>query len=572
MPIQSRTSPIWEQYAAGVLDGRIVAGNLVGLACERHFRDLKDGQKRGLYFDPSAANHAIGYFQFLKHWNGRDFAGKTFALEPWQQFGMASLFGWKNAEGLRRFRTGYIEVSRGNGKTTWAAGVGLYLAFADGEPGAEVYCAATKKDQARIVFKDALQMRLASPDLRSHIQAFRDNLSDMRSGSKFEPLGADADTLDGLKPHGLIIDEVHKHKDRSVWDVLQTAMIKRRQPLTFAITTAGDGGPGIYLDLRNYAESVLEDTIQDDRYWCFPAVIDKEDDWEDEKCWPKANPNFGVSVVAEEMRTHAHTAKNQPAALNAFLRDNLGRPASAFARWIPPDKWNACVGYSLKGKDAKSLLNEILPTLHGRRCVIGIDLSETLDMTSAVKVFEPTEDDPRVFLIPRFYMPMENILEREKKDRIPYQMWAREQFITLTDGEVVDYDFILKDILEDSAKFQIGEIAFDPWNCRQFATNLMKHGFTVVEIRQGIKTCGEPSKRFLEYIYQKKIVHLGHPVLKFNAHNAVVRMDENGNVMPSKKKSTGKIDGLHASINGFSRIIFSETQESAYEKHGIQYI
>ena len=229
---------VWDQYIQDVLSGKQIACRWVKLACQRHLSDLEHGAERGLRFDPAAAAHAVRFFSFLRHSKG-EWAGRVVELSPWQAFGTAMVFGWKRADGTRRFRTSYDEEARKNGKTTKAAGVGLYLLVADGEPGAEVFTAATKLDQAKIAHSEATRMVKSSPDLRKRVQVYRDNLSIANTASRFEPLGADSDTLDGLNVHGAIVDEVHAHKTRGIWDVLETGTGSRRQPLMYAITTAG---------------------------------------------------------------------------------------------------------------------------------------------------------------------------------------------------------------------------------------------------------------------------------------------------------------------------------------------
>ena len=279
-------------YIDDVLKGRIVAGRLVRLAVERHQRDLKTAKDRGLRFDPKAAKRVLDFFGRLRHSKG-EWAGQPFVLAPWQAFILWVVFGWMRADGSRRFRTAYHEVSRKNGKSTLAAGVGLYLFAADQEAGAEVYTAATKRDQARIVHSEAVRMVASSPGLSRFITTFKDNLSLLRTGSKYEPLGADADTMDGLNISGAIIDELHAHPTRKVWDVIETGTGARRQPLLFAITTAGFDRHSVCWEQHDYGVKVLEGVIEDDTFFAYIAALDPEDDWQDASVWIKANPNLG---------------------------------------------------------------------------------------------------------------------------------------------------------------------------------------------------------------------------------------------------------------------------------------
>ena len=369
----------------------------------------------------------------------------------------------------------------------------------------------------------------------------------------------------------MVFDELHAQKTRQLWDVMETALGARRQPLTWAITTAGKPGESIYQDQHAYAEKVLEGVIEDDTFFPYVAQLDPADDWEDERVWIKANPNLGISVKLDNLRELAHKAKNQPSALNAFLRLRLNRPAGDFARWIPIDKWNKCVGYDMTGLDAKSLLDKILPTLERRRCVAAVDLSSKIDLTAYLKLFPPIEKDPRWILIPRFFMPEENIEKRVKEDRVPYDVWIREGFITKTAGNVVDYDVIKPEILADAKRYELLELAFDPWNATQIGLQLQKEGLTVSEFRQGFASMSEPTKQFLALILSGKLAHLGNPVLKWMASNVVVKIDEAGNEKPNKRKSAERIDGIVAAIMALGRAMYQPEgpPRSIYETQGV---
>lgn len=561
-----------EKYCRDVAAGRIVAAKMVRLACQRHLRDLKEGEARRLYFDPKAAQHAIDFFFFLKHSKG-EFAGKPFILQPWQQFIVYCVFGWKRAGGLRRFRNAYIFVARKNGKSTFAAGIALYLFFADGEPGAEVYVAATKKDQARIVFKEAERMRKASPALAKRIVSFRDNMNIPNTASKLEPLGADEDTLDGLNVHGAIIDEYHAHKTDKVYEVIDTATGSRRQPLKFTITTAGDNLDGPCYKQHTYCESVLEGIFEDDSLFCILYGLDPEDrlNWHVEENWKKANPNLLVSVKIEDLRDKAVTAKNLPTKLNGFLTKHLNVwVQGAGVRLIRIEDWAKCVGPK-DVTDPKALLDRELERLRGRRCVGALDLSSKVDLTAYIKLFFPTEEDPLWTIIPRFFVPSENVAERVSRDRVPYDVWIREGFITATDGDVVDYDVIKSAIIEDTKSYQIDEIAFDPWNATQIANQLTEAGATMVEFRQGYASMSDPTKNLEVITKKKKIAHLANPVLKWNVHNLVIKEDEAGNIKPNKRKKAEKIDGAVALIMALGRAQFSKGDtRSVYEEQGIR--
>lgn len=547
-----------EKYVDGVLDGRIIASKWVRLACERHRRDLSEGSKRGLWFDPAAAQHAIDFFQFLKHSKGK-WAGESFVLEPWEQLIVYSLFGWKQSSGYRRFRFAHVEVARKNGKTTLWAGIGLYLFFADGEPGAEVYCAATKKDQAKILFSEAERMRSASPGLKKRITSFRNNMNIPGTASKFEPLGADEDTLDGLNIHGALVDELHAHKTRKLWDVLETATGARRQPLMAAVTTAGSDRESICWKQHEYGEKILLDINNDDSFFVFIACLDDEDDWEDERNWGKANPNLGVSVNIEDLRAGAHKAKQMPSALNSFLRLRLNKWTNSETAAIEMEDWRACVGFSLAGKDPRSLRAEIEEQLEGRECFLAVDLSSTEDITCSGKLFLPDENDGSYIFIPHFWLPEENLELKIAEWRAPYDVWARDGFVLTTDGNVVDYDAIKAQVLSDIERYQVREIAFDPWNATQFSNDLQKAGVPeekLVKFPQTVSMYAEPTKLLLEKLLPShKLAHLGNPVLTWMASNLLVKEDNNGNRRPVKGKGRGKIDGIISLLMSLGRAI-----------------
>jgi phage terminase large subunit-like protein len=303
--------PPAEQYCADVLSGKIVAGLLLRRAVERHRKDLKTAKQRGWYFDAADAFAVLGYFQFFKHSKGK-WAGQPVVLEPWQIFIVWCLFGWKRSNGYRRFRRFYIEIARKNGKSTFIACIGIILLALDGEQGAEVYSAATKRDQAKIVFLEARRMVLKSPELRELIQVSKQSLSCEAFESSFMPLSAEGDTLDGLNIHGGLIDELHAHKTRDVWDVLDSGTGSRMQPMLGGITTAGFDQEGICYEIRSYGVEVLNPElpqVDDEAFFFFIACIDDDDDPFDEACWPKANPNQGVSVFLEDLRDLARRAR-----------------------------------------------------------------------------------------------------------------------------------------------------------------------------------------------------------------------------------------------------------------------
>lgn len=548
------------RYAQGVLDGSVTACHWLKRACERHAYDLATGSERGLWFDEQAGQHVIDFFGLLRHSKG-EWAGQTITLEPWQQFVLWCLFGWMRDDGTRRFRTSYLEVARKNGKSTLAAGVGLYLLVADGEPGAEIYAAATKYQQAEIVFSEASRMVKSSPALRRRLQVFSQNIHITETASKMEPVCSQYQTLDGLNIHGAIVDEIHEHPSRNLWDVLVTGTGARRQPLVFGITTAGYDRQTLCWQLHEYTEKVLDQVLVDDSFFGVIYCLDAEDDWLDESCWAKANPNLGVSKYLKAMQVEAGQAREMPSQTNVFQRKHLDIWTQASERWMSAEHWEACA----LGVDAAGL--------RGRVCYGGLDLSSNVDVTALAMVFPPeTEEEPYRALL-RFWIPQENMLERVRKDRVPYDVWVRQGFMAATPGNVIDYGFILAEVDELMRAYDVREIAFDRWGATKVAQSLAEMAGRedfLVQFGQGFVSMSPPMKALETLVLGHRLAHGGNPVLTWMAHNVVASVDAAGNIKPDKARSREKIDGIVALIMGLDRALRHEDSRSVYETRGIR--
>jgi len=545
-------------YAHDVAEGKIPSCRWVRLACERHLKLLKTAPAKGYAWDERAARKAIGFFRFLRHVKA-EWRGCEFVLEPWQAFIVGSIFGWKRADGARLVRTAYIEVPRKNGKTELAAGLGLYLLIGDGEPGAEVYCAATKRDQAKLVHDAAAEMVRLSPALRNRLKIYKNNINDPTTFSKFEPLGADKDTMDGLNSHGVIVDELHAHKDRGIWDVLVTSTGSRRQPLIMAITTAGlGGGPTVCREQHDYAERVLTGQIEDDSFFSYVATIDEGDDWTDEAAWRKANPGLGTIKKLEVVREDFRKAIETPANQNTFRRYHLNEWVQQETRYIDLRRWDASAGL-LKAED-----------LQGRICYGGLDLANKIDIASFVLLF-PWEDG-RYRVLPFFWVPEDAIIERSRRDRVPYDAWARQGFIRTTTGEAIDYLRIREDIVALSRRYRFWRIGYDPWTAFQMAQELELEGFEMIEVRPGMRTMTEPTKELARLITEKRLVHGGNPVLRWMADNLVVRHGPTDLVMPDKEKSREKIDGIVALITALYLAMRFENTDTGDLAKGVHFL
>lgn len=545
-------------YANRVLAGEAPACEHVRRACQRHLADL---ERDDLVFDGRAADFVFAFLRLCKHHKG-EWAGSPIELHESQQFIVGSLFGWKHkATGLRRFRTAYIEVPRKNGKSTLSSAIALFLLVGDGEPGAEIYAAATKEDQAKIVWKAAWEMAKRSPSLNQRCTTQHNSILVRSTASIFRPLGADSTTLDGLNPHGVICDELHAWPSRDLWDVLDDALGARSQPMMVAITTAGYNRNGICYEIRNHALQVVDPKgYEDDKFFAYVASIDEGDDWADPKTWYKANPLLGVSKKLEYMEGKCADAIAMPGKENAFLNKQLDVWTDGATKWMRMDRWDECAG-EVEADAIKS-----------QRCYVGLDLSSSIDITAAVYAFPPGPYEEWAIKC-RFFIPEENVRDRVRRDKVPYDQWIREGWVETTPGDIVDLDFIRRDIIDHGGLFDIREIGYDPWKATELATSLDGEGFTMVEMRQGHRTLAGPMKALLEKVIRREMRHSGNPVLRWMASNTVARADANDNLAPDKKTSPEKIDGIVALIMALGRAIANgEDEVSAYETEGIKFL
>lgn len=539
-----------------MLDGSILACKRIVQAVERHARDLRRSQSESgypFYFDSRAAQRACNFFGFLCHSKG-EWAGQPFTLELWQAFIVASLFGWKRqTDATRRFREGYIAIPRKNGKSTTLSGVALNLLVADGESGAEIYTIATNKDQAKLIFDESVQMRRASPALRSRVNEFKNNLSIPATNSKYMPLTSVADAQHGLNASACLADELHVHPTRDLWDVLKTSMASRRQPLMVGITTAGYDRQSFCYKQHEYSCKVLDQITPDESFFCFIAMLDEGANWEDEKEWAKANPNFGKSVKIEYLRQEAQRAKNDPTALNSFLRLHLNVWTTSSERAILPDKWAACAGSG--ANDPMAWRTRVLAEAKFAHCHAAMDLGSTGDLASTLLLFEKSAKCPETRVVPFFFVPEEAIERRSRIDRIPYDVWVRQGFIIATPGNVIDYHFIRETIRKHQREYVIDQMAFDPWNATQLCGELTDDGIEMVEHRQGYGSMNAPTKQLLKMIAGREFVHGNNPVLTWMADNLVTSSDPAGNLKPDKSKAREKIDGIVAFIMAIGRMM-----------------
>ena len=510
-------------------------------------------------FSEARARRAVEFIQKLKHTKGQ-WAGENFILQEWQREKIIRpLFGTVNPDGARQYRTCYVELPRKNGKTTIASAIALYLLYADSEAGCEIYSAANDRQQAALVFNEAAAMVRQEHNLFniSKIIDSQKRIVYHRFNSFYCAISAEAYTKWGINAHGIIYDELHAAPDRDLWDTLTTSTGSRRQPLTLVITTAGFDRNSICWEQHNYALKVQNGIIEDPTFLPVIFSAPEDADWKDEKVWKSSNPALGTFRNIDEMRTLCKKAQETAALEMTFRRLYLNQWVNSVERWLPMDAWDACNGQV----DVKSL--------QGRTCYAGLDLSSTTDLTALALVF--AADDGTCDVLTYFWIPGDTAIQKERKDRVPYRTWAKKGLITLTEGNVIDYKYIKHTLEKLREKYDIAEIAFDRWGATKLSQDLIDAGFLMVPFGQGFASMSAPTKELMNLVLSKKIRHGGHPVLRWNCDNLVVRTDPAGNIKPDKEKSTQKIDGMVALTMAIDRASRHSklVDTSIYEDHGM---
>jgi len=476
----------------------------------------------------------IAFINALTHTKG-SFAGQTFNLRPWQLRIIKQIFK-KRRDGLRQYRTCLLMLPRKNGKTELAAAIALYGLLADGETGAEVYSAAADRDQAGLVFGVASQMLRNDPALYAgcYVVESQKKIHHQASGSFYRAISAEAYSKHGFNASMVIYDELHAAPDRRLYDVLSTSMAARKQPLLLVISTAGYDRHSILWELYAHAKKVQEKPEIDPSFLPILYEAPEDADWTKKRVWQKANPALGDFRSLEEMQTMAARAKEIPAQENNFRRLYLNQWTEQASRWIQMPTWDACQTAAP------------IEALRRRRCYVGMDLSTTTDLTALVAVFP---DETGFDVLARFFVPAARIVERSRRDHVPYDEWARQGMITATPGSVVDYEAIRTVLQGWAAEFSLQQISFDPWNATDLVTRLQQQdGLLCLAMRQGFASLSAPTKSLEQAILGRRLRHDGHPVLRWCVSNVAVEGDPAGNLKPSKTKSTERIDGVVALI------------------------
>lgn len=534
-----------KRYITKVLDGKIPACRWVKFACLRQKQDLerKKSSKFPYHFDRKRANRPCKFIECLCHVKGPK-AGECIHLEDWQCFIITTIFGWVDDNGYRRFSQAYIEVGRGNGKSTFCSGIGLYMLCADGELGADIYSFATTRDQARIVFDDSLAMARGNKDLQRYygLTPLNNSMVIIGTNSKFLPKSADAGTLDGLNTHLGIIDELHAHKTRKVYDVVNSSTSKRTQSLIFTITTAGYILDGICMERRRTVGHVLDGSVVDEALFGIIYTIDEDDDWQSEIALKKANPNWCVSVNPKQIMSELISAKLNTSAQKEYLTKHLDVWVNSDHQWLKMEHYRQCIDSSLRESD-----------FVGEYAIYGLDLASKLDISALIRLhWKEIDGVMHYYVFPYFYLPADAV---HSSDNSQYEGWAQDGYIQTTDGPITDLNALQEWIAQDVRQYSVLSLAYDPMQATQMSQNLLGDGVPMVELAQNLKNMSEPMKQVQALIYTGRLHISDNPVMHWMASNVVCHTDAKENIYPRKEKVQNKIDGMVALIMAINQAI-----------------
>lgn len=557
MPRSSNKLHAAEQYAADVRSGKIIACHWVRQAVERYYRDLDQGLDKGWYFSRKHAERAISFIEKLRHVKGK-WAGEHLRLEPWQQFVVWNLFGFLMAgTDKRRYLESYLEVARKNGKTTFAAGIALYMEVADKEAGAEVYSVAASRDQARICF-DTAQKMVKGSDLSQLCVVTANAVAYERLGCTYQPLSSDAGNLDGKNSHCVIVDEYHAHKTDEVYDVMQTSFGAREQPLMFIITTAGKSTAAPCYTYRKTMTQILDGVVESDRNFAIIYTMDDIAEVDDPAMWVKANPCLDVSLARTWLAEQYKTMRHSPAKEANILTKTFNMWVDAPTVWIPDKTWAS--------------IPSVVPIeeLPGCTCTAALDLASVNDYCSLVLMFEQAA---RYQFLWWFWIPRSKYEERTEllRENANVLEWVKRGHVIVTDGNVTDYDYIVATIQQLATIYNIKAIAYDPWNASKIAVQLTEIGANMQPFTQTIGNYATPTKEFERIVGMGIIDHYDNPVARWMLSNVVIREDANGNRRPDKGKSSEKIDGIVAALMALGQSMSdrAEAEQSIYEERGL---
>lgn len=546
-------------YAEAVASGAIPASELTRLSCERHIRDMEKAEARDpdfpYRFDPERGGGICAFTELFPHIKGHWARNRSLlVLEPWQIFCQATPFGWVDADtNWRRFRQVYIEVPRKNAKTTLSAPVGLYMLAPDGEQGAECVVAATKKEQAKIAFNIAKNMAEKAEGFRTEfgIMVGASKLFSLETNSTLIPLDSRGGTQDGANIHFALNDELHAWKGREMYDVIESALGSRTQPLIWNITTAGSDTSGICYEKRDYLIRVLRRKIVDETFFGIIYTIDEGDDPYSEATWRKANPNYGVSILPHDMKALASAAKTNAKSRGNFLTKRLNVWTNAATTYFDLERWDACADLEMAPED-----------FGDDECIVSFDLASKRDFNAGIRIFERGN---MLHVFTRFWLPRAAV---DASTNASMTGWVADGHIQVTEGDVVDYDVICDTVIDEWAVLnRIGRVAFDPYQAQHAIQKLQGEQIECVEVRPTVLNFSEPMKELDARTYSRRIRHDGNPVMRWMMGNVVALRDHKDNVYPRKARDENKIDGPVALIGGLALILNGESADlSVFEE------
>lgn len=553
-----------DQYAHDVVKGVIPSNNWLLKSCQRYIDDLKNAKTNGWYFDVDEAQRYIDFIQEMPLTKG-ELAGTKLQLQPWQQFLVWNIYGWKLLKnGYRRFNKATISVPKKNGKTELIAAIAVAHLVLDDEFGAEIYMAATSRNQAKICFKAAQTMVQLTPDLNNSVlQPLKTGIYYPANNSSIAPISSEAGGIEGGGTSLAVYDEEHEQKETSLKDNIMTGQAGKPQGLFISISTSGVDKNRPYYDHIKDCYKVLSGTIKEENHFILIFGVDEIDDWKTKEALIKANPNWGVSVIPDKVLADQLDAINTPRKQVSFKTKHLNIWTDAEKTWIPNEKWIANMRPGISISDYAGL-----------ECYAGLDLSSSLDFTALAITFI---GEGVFYNFWKYYIPEESSDKRTSKDNINIRLWQDLGYITITPGNVVDYDFIQADIIALSKTLNLQSISYDPYNSSQLVTNLIAEGLPMAKFPQGINYMSTPTKEFEKLVASNKYLHDGNKVTEWMLSNVVIITDPNENIKPHKGKSANKIDGIVASINalgGYMQAQMEQAQEgkSVYEERGIREI
>lgn len=513
-------------------------------------------------FDEKKALRAVAFIEkFLTHTKG-ELGGKKFILAEFQKEKIIKpLFGWVDKNGLRKYRSCYIEIPRKNGKSNLASAIALYCLFSDGEIGAEVISCASSRSQANICFSIAKQMVINNPELNKRAKVFRNSITIEDKGSYYKSISAESNTAHGMNISCCVFDELHAMPNRELWDVINTSTGARRQPLIVTLTTAGYDKQSVCYEVSQYATKVRDGIIKDETFLPVLYRAEIDDDWKSEEIWKKANPAYNTIIKKEYFKQQFNKAMNTPSFINTFKRLHLNCWTGSETAWLTDEEWMGCN------------VNPIdLKRLEGRECYAGLDLASIRDITALVLVFP--DDDENFEIVPFLFVPQSKVEQRLGVDGVDYRAWVDSGFIIMTEGNVQDYNFIQSKYIELADRFNIVSCAFDRWNSSQLVINLMNEGAKMNPIGMGFVSQSTPTKWLESLVLDKKLNHGGHPVLRWMMSNVTLQTDPAGNIKINKGKSKDKIDGIAGLIMALAEYMNTlETDgDSVYEDRGLTFV